>query len=78
MPLNMPFLRAYTFSGRHSKPGDALSNIRPIGLSPFGSDLLAEQALLLELTYDYLLLFTQDLTNQFFLILLYKCYVPAG
>ena len=77
MPLNMPFLRAYTFSGRHSKPDDALSNIRPIGLSPFGSDVLAEQALLLELTYDYLL-FTQDLTNQFFLILLYKCYVPAG
>ena len=77
MPLNMPFLRAYTFSGRHSKPGDALSNIRPIGLSPLGSDILAEQALLLELTYDYSL-FTQDLTNQFFLILLYKCYVPAG
>ena len=74
MPLNMPFLRAYTFSGRHSKPGNALSNIRPIGLSPLGSDLQVEQALLvLELTYDYLL-FTQDLTNQFFLILLHEIY----
>ena len=62
----MPFFGPTLSVGTYSKLGDAPSNIGPIGLSPLGSDLQVEQALLLELTYDYLL-FTQNLTNQFFL-----------